>query len=171
VIKVVFFSSKDKILKKYLSELQNPSPEIRSRAAYELMNLGKAHAIPHLIKALSDANKRVRWRVAYSLGDFGERGYDDAFHALIGHLKSEKDWNVRRIIVMALRHWDERAIEPLMKTLSDKSEYVRRYAVITLGFIKAGAAHKHLKKLAAQDESKAVRDSAGWALREIDKKQ
>jgi HEAT repeat protein len=113
----------------------------------------------------------VRWRVAYSLGDFGERGHDDAFFALIGHLKREKDWNVRRIIVMALRHWDERAINPLMKALSDESGYVRRYAAITLGFIKADAAQKLLKKLAAQDDSKDVRDYAGWALREIDKKQ
>ncbi len=140
---------------------------MRRRAAYELSNLSDTRAVPHLIEALSDSDKRVRWRVAYALGDFGEMGSDEAYEALVSHLEREKDWNVRRIIVIALRHWDERAIGPLIKALDDQSEYVRRYAAMTLGLKRATESVAPLKKLAEKDESKMVRDYAKWALKEI----
>jgi HEAT repeat protein len=166
---MALFKSKEKLIRKYLSELKNHDPEVRRRAAHELSKLGKADAISHLISALSDRDKRVRWRVAYALADFGEREYDDAYEALVSHLKNESDWNVRRIIVMSLRHWDDRAIAPLIKALSDESEYVRRYAAMTLGFKMAGEAIPQLKQLAATDESKVVRDYSKWALEKITK--
>ncbi|MFQ5560674.1 MAG: HEAT repeat domain-containing protein [Nitrospinota bacterium] len=160
------FSSKNR-LDGYLLELKNPDPEVRRRAAYNLSNLEDSSAVPHLINALSDKDRRVRWRVAYTLGDFGEMGSNEAFEALVSHLKAEPDWNVRRIIVMAFRHWGKRAIPPLIRALSDESEYVRRYAVMTLGFKKAKEAAPLLKKLATKDPSKIVRDYSKWALNEI----
>jgi len=161
------FSSKRKSFEKCLADLNDPSPEVRRKAAYELSKLEDVKAIPHLIKALNDEDKRVRWRVAYSLEDFGEMGTDEAYEALVSHLDVEKDWNVRRIIVMGMRHWDERAVEPLIKSLGDESKYVRRYAAMTLGMKKAKAGSAHLKKLLGTEESKMVRDYAKWALEEI----
>ena len=83
------------------------------------------------------------------------------------HLSGEQDWNVRRIIVMALRHWDEKAVPYLVNALSDGSEYVRRYAAMTLGFKKAFEAGPHLKRLASIDSSKEVRSYARWALEQM----
>ncbi|MFQ5800173.1 MAG: HEAT repeat domain-containing protein [Candidatus Hydrothermarchaeales archaeon] len=163
------FHSKDGLLKRHVSDLKNSDPEVRRRAAYKLYNLGKSDASPHLIRALTDPDKRVRWRVAYALGDFGETGHDAAFEVLVSHLDAEEDWNVRRIIVMALRHWDKRAIKPLINALSDESEYVRRYAAMTLGFKRSKEAVPPLKRLIEEDGSKEVRDYASWALEEIKK--
>ena len=68
---------------------------------------------------------------------------------------------------MALRHWDDRANHPLIKALSDESDYVRKYAAMTLGFKGAEQAIPTLKKLASHDKSKEVRDYAMWALKQI----
>jgi HEAT repeat protein len=164
---MVFFRSKKGLFERLVAELKSSDPELRSRSAQKLSDLGKAEAIPHLISALSDSDKRVRWRTAYALGDFGEMGHDRAFKAIVSHLKTEEDWNVRRIIVMTLRHWDERAIPPLINALSDESEYVRRYSAMTLGFKKARSAVSHLTRLASSDAVKEVRDYAKWALDKI----
>lgn len=169
-ILMTFFRSKDTLFKKYVSELKDADPEVRRKAAYELSNLGKPEAISYLSEALTDPDKRVRWRVAYALGDFGETGYDEAFEALVSHLEAEEDWNVRRIIVMALRHWGKRAIEPLINALSDESEYVRRYAAMTLGFKRSKKAVPHLKRLIEENGSKEVRDYASWAMEKINKR-
>ncbi len=166
---MALFRSKEGHLERYLSELKDPSPEVRRRAAYELSNLGDAKAIPHLIKALSDNDKRVRWRAAYALGDFGEMGSDEAYEALLSRLEVEEDWNVRRIILMTFRHWDERAIKPLIHALEDESKYVRRYAAMTLGLKKSKEAVAPLERLLEKEESKDVRDYARWALEEINK--
>jgi HEAT repeat protein len=88
--------------------------------------------------------------------------------ALAKHLKTEPDWNVRRIIVMALRHWDKRANQYLIEALTDESEYVRRYAAMTLGFKKAQEALPILRKLASEDNSKEVRDNSKWAAEKIE---
>jgi HEAT repeat protein len=164
---MVFLRSKKRLFERLLTELKSGDPELRSRSAQKLADLGKAEAIPHLISALQDSDKKVRWRTAYALGDFGEMGYDTAFEAIVSHLKTEDDWNVRRIIVMTLRHWDDRAIPPLIKALSDESEYVRRYAAMTLGFRKARQGVSHLERLASSDNVKEVRDYAKWALDKI----
>ncbi len=75
---------------------------------------------------------------------------------------------MRRIIVMALRHWDERSIPPLMIALFDESDYVRRYAAMTLGFKRTAKAAPILRELAEKDPSKEVRDYSRWALEKIE---
>ncbi len=164
---MVFFRSKKRLFERLVKELRSSDPEIRSRSAQTLSDLGNAEAIPYLISVLSDLDKKVRWRTAYALGDFGEMGNDAAFEAIVAHLKTEDDWNVRRIIVMTLRHWDDRAIPSLIAALSDESEYVRRYAAMTLGFKKSREAISHLERLMSSDGSKEVRDYATWALDKI----
>ena len=71
---------------------------------------------------------------------------------------------------MALRHCDRRAILPLILALEDESEYVRRYAAMTLGFKKAKEAARPLKKLLEKETSKEVRDYAKWAIRKIEER-
>jgi len=160
------FGSRD-ALQQVLQDMKNADPEVRMQAAGKLADLGKVEAVPALIRALSDSDRRVRWSAAYALSDFGEQGHDASYEALVLHLKSEPDWNVRRIIVMSLRHWDERALPVLIRALEDSSAYVRRYAAMTLGFKRAAAALPELKRLTAGDESKEVRDYAAWAVEKI----
>lgn len=150
--------------------LKDPDPDVRARAAQRLSDLEDPAAIESLIGVLKeDADRRVRWRAAYALGEFGEIGFHEAFEALVEHLRVEEDWNVRRIIVMALRHWDDRAVAPLMDALSDPESYVRRYAAMTLGFKKSRDALLHLDRLSQEDESKEVRDYSRWAAEKIRK--
>lgn len=156
---------------KYLEDLRSPDPAIRARAAQELSNLEERRALEPLIELLkNDPDRRVRWRAAYALGEFGEIGVDRAFEILVENLNHEEDWNVRRIIVMALRHWDDRAMDPLLRSLDDENEYVRRYASMTLGFKKSKEALPKLEKMASEDPSKDVRDNARWAVSKIKKK-
>jgi HEAT repeat protein len=165
---MALFRSK-KNFERYISQLKDRDPDVRRRAAKELADLGDKRAIPPLVNALSDGDKKVRWRVAYALGDFGEMGSEEAFKALVSRLEIERDWNVRRIIVMTFRHWDKRAVKPLIDALKDESAYVRRYAAMTLGFKKSKEAVGGLKQLLEKEESKEVRDYAKWALGKIEK--
>ncbi len=153
----------------HLEKLKDPQPEVRRRAAQELADLGDARAIPHLINALTDKDKRVRWRVAYALGDFGESGSEEAFKGLAARLAIEPDWNVRRIIVMTFRHWGKMPVKPLIQALADESPYVRRYAALTLGYKKSRQAVEPLKQLLKKEDSKEVRDYAKWALEKSEK--
>ncbi len=162
-------SSKKKAFEAYLKKLKDPDPETRKRAARDLAYLDDARAVPHLIDALSDKDKKVRWRAAYALGHFGETGSEEAFKALASQLEIEPDWNVRRIIVMTFRHWGKMPIEPLIRALEDKSPYVRRYAAMTLGYKKSKEGVEPLKKLLEKEESKEVKDYAGWAIEKIKK--
>lgn len=155
--------------KEHLEKLKDPDPEVRRRAAQELADLRDRKAVPHLINALGDKDKRVRWRVVYALGDFGEGGSEEAFNALAAHLKTEPDWNVRRIIVMTFRHWGKMPLKPLIEALGDESPYVRRYAAMTLGHKKAREGIEPLKKLLEKENSKEVIDYANWAIRKIEK--
>lgn len=152
-----------------LERLKDPDPEVRRRAAKELADTDDVRAIPYLINALMDEDKKVRWRVAYALGDFGGGGSEEAFTALAAHLKTEPDWNVRRIIVMTFRHWGKMPLKPLIEALGDESPYVRRYAAMTLGYKKAREGIGPLKKLLEREGSKEVIDYANWAIRKIEK--
>ncbi len=157
--------SNEKKLKRNIEMLTGPDPEKRSRAAQEISEIGGPRALSQLKRALGDRDKSVRWKVAYALG---EMGTDEAYIALRDHLKVEEDWNVRRIIVMSFRHWDRRAVEPLLKALGDSSEYVRKYAAMTLGFNRSKEAETPLKELLKREKSRDVRDYAKWALKEIE---
>ena len=157
-----------KRFEEHLEELKDPDPDVRSRAAQDLADLGDKKAVPHLVNALNDKDKRVRWRVVYALGDFGEGGSEEAFKALAAHLKTEADWNVRRIIVMTFRHWGKMPLEPLIEALGDESPYVRRYAAMTLGYKKSKDGVEPLNRLLEKEKSKEVIDYANWALRKIE---
>lgn len=160
---------RSKKFKEYLEKLKDSDPEVRRRAARDLAYLDDARAVPHLIDALSDKNKKVRWRAAYALGHFGEEGSEEAFRALASRLEIEPDWNVRRIIVMTFRHWGKMPMGPLIHALEDESAYVRRYAAMTLGYKKSREGLEPLKRLLEKEDSKDVRDYAGWAIEKIEK--
>lgn len=165
---MALFRSK-KTLEEYLEKLKSPEPEVRRRAARDLAYLNDARAVPYLIDALSDNDKKVRWRAAYALGHFGEEGSEEAFRALASRLEIEPDWNVRRIIVMTFRHWGKMPMGPLIQALEDESAYVRRYAAMTLGYKKSKEAVEPLKRLLEKETSKEVIDYANWALGKIEK--
>ncbi|MFQ5887782.1 MAG: HEAT repeat domain-containing protein [Candidatus Hydrothermarchaeales archaeon] len=148
--------------------LNDPSPVVRRRAANALLETWSRDAIPPLIRALNDKDKKVRWMAAYALGRLGEEGYDEAFD-IIAKALDDEDWNVRRIIALQLRHSDPKVLDPLLKAIKDENPFVRRYAAFGLGRMHNVDAVKQLVG-ALKDDVKEVRDYAGWALDLIAKK-
>lgn len=56
-----------------LSDLKSSLAGIRSRAAWQLGQLGDRSAVPALIEALqTDENEDVRWSAAWALGELGD---------------------------------------------------------------------------------------------------
>ncbi|MFQ5975731.1 MAG: HEAT repeat domain-containing protein [Candidatus Hydrothermarchaeales archaeon] len=150
------------VIKLLEEALNDPSPAVRRRAANALLETWSRDAVPPLIKALNDQDKKVRWMAAYALGRLGEEGYNKAFDAIIRAL-DDKDWNVRRIIALQLRHSDPEVLDPLLKALKDEHPLVRRYAAFGLGRTHNVNAVRQLVE-ALKDEIREVRDYAGWAL-------
>ena len=75
-----------------------------------------------IIPKLKDANKSVRGRAAWALGELGDAR---AVEPLMEALKDESE-NVRSGAAWALEKiGDTRAVEPLMEVLKDESENVR----------------------------------------------
>jgi len=162
------YLAEKKALPNLLQATKDESPEVRCRAAFSLGLIGDARAIEHLERLLSDETPKVRWRAAWALGDFGEAGYKKAFQALINALK-DPDWNVRRMVVLTLRHDDPKTIPYVIAALYDENRFVRKYAAFVLGRAERREAAPALKKL-LDDESLEVRKMARWALDQIAKK-
>lgn len=148
--------------------LNDPSPVVRRRAVNALLERGSREAIPPLIRALNDKDKKVRWMAAYALGRLGEEGYEEAFDAIVKALDDE-DWNVRRIVALQLRHSNPEVLDPLLKAIKDQNPFVRQYAAFGLGRTHNTGAVKVLVR-ALRDDVREVRDYAGWALDLIAKK-
>lgn len=59
---------------KRLQDLRSRFAGVRSRAAWELGQMGDRSAIPALIEALqNDENEDVRWSAAWALGKLGDK--------------------------------------------------------------------------------------------------
>jgi len=60
-------------LSEWIADLQEPAPQTRNAAAYEIAGLGPAAvaAVPALIEALDDPSAVVRFPVTVALGEIG----------------------------------------------------------------------------------------------------
>ncbi len=118
-------------------------------------------AVPPLIRALNDADSRVRKSAAEALGKIGGVR---AVRTLIRAL-NDSDWDVRSGAAEALGRIGEPAVEPLINALNNSDTTgVRVNAAQALGRIGDSRAVKPLER-ALNDADSRVRKSAAEALR------
>lgn len=138
---------------------------VRSTARVSLSEIGQP-AIPVLIDALKDKDKRVRSDSAHALGRIGQI----AVPALIEALK-EEDAEFRKLAAFALSWMGaeaKKAVPVLIELLGNKDEKVRWHAIRSLGGIgpvAKGVVSALMKAL--RDENSEVRAIAASALGEI----
>ncbi len=146
----------------YLEEilLDQGKSELQASAAKALGTIGGGEVVPALIKALENANIRVKRNAALALG---ELRVEKAVLPLISLLKNE-DECLRAIAASSLGLIaDKRAVEPLIEALNGRSETVRIVAASSLGYLGDRKTIPALEK-ALQDTNKTVRETAAIAL-------
>ncbi len=123
--------SDDRIIFPLINALKDENPHIRRITCEALGHTDSPKVVKPLIKALTDEDRYVRETAAEELGHLGKVSIVE----LMNHL-DDPDWRIRMGSVIALRVTSECPDpDPILKTLSDPSVYVRREAVKTLGRI------------------------------------
>lgn len=121
----------ERVIFPLITALRDEKSHIRRDAAEALGNPGSIKAIKPLMIALADDDRYVREAAAESLGHIGK----GAQPSLILGLNHE-DWRVRAGSLIAIRvSPDMQDFDPIIRILPDKSVYVRREAIKTLGRI------------------------------------
>lgn len=111
-----------------LLRLDDPSSDVRSRAAHALGAIGVADAAPALRKALDDPDWPVRAMAAKALG----RVHDaEAIPALCAALR-DREWWVRANAAEALRLAGPMGVEALEGMLQDADLYAKHQACLML---------------------------------------
>jgi HEAT repeat protein len=116
-----------------VSQLKDPNPDIRLRAADGLGKLKDPKAVEPLIVALNDSKSNVADISARALGQIKD---PRAVEPLIIALRDPR-WDVRSEATKALGELkDGRAVEPLIAALHDTYVGVRLYAIESLNVFK-----------------------------------
>lgn len=178
-----------------LDLMEDANPRVRWQAIEALGVLGKSEqSVNTLIAALQDPNHIVRWNAALTLGEAGDERVtlplleileDESkdvremaewalvelsgkiVPSLIEVLTQHPDWWIRREAARILGLiGDERATEPLLQALSDRSERIRENVAEALGRIGRPRAIKGLIH-ALQDDYGHTRQNAMEALIKI----
>lgn len=118
-----------------------------------------------LLTALQNPDHDVRLRAAWMIGELQDpRG--------VGPLTALLHDRYADIRAQAARSLGDIArsepVPELVRTLDDPDENVRLRTAHALGDIRDTAARSALTRVAVEDRSRAVRDKANWAIREID---
>ncbi|MFH0968456.1 MAG: HEAT repeat domain-containing protein [Methanobacteriota archaeon] len=121
----------DRVIFPLITALRDESPYVR-RGAAEALGKSKSKKVVHpLVEALTDEDRYVREVSAEALGHLGKVSMPSLIQGL-----SDPDWRIRVGAVIALRvSSDAVDPDPVLRILSDKSVYVRRESVKTLGRI------------------------------------
>jgi len=144
-----------------IGALQHSDDDVRWKAAIALGEIGDQRAIEPLIGLLCDEDRFVKSRAASALGMTGE----PAVTPLISALR-EGDGNLRWGAAIALgKIRDPRAIEPLIRALTDKYENVRAEAAASLAAMGKAALEPLLRFLKFSDKS--IRIEVVTALGEL----
>jgi HEAT repeat protein len=133
------------------------------RAAQQLAVMGTSAAVPRLIE-LFTATDTPRL-AATALGGIGTR---EATQALASALVDEALTARRNAAQIGLLYGGEQAIDTLMNTLRAPQVPARRHAAELLGYLSSPLALNALLRAAQGDAHPSVRQSAVWALSEID---
>ncbi|HSN76124.1 MAG TPA: HEAT repeat domain-containing protein [Anaerolineae bacterium] len=133
------------------------------RAAQQLALSGTAAAVPRLIDIFrtSDTPRLA----ATALGGIGTQ---QATQTLAGALTDDPLTARRNAAQIGLLYGGEQAIDTLVSTLRVPQVPARRHAAELLGYLSSPLALNGLLRAAQQDAAPSVRQSAVWALSEID---
>lgn len=143
-------------------DLDSEHAELRAVAVGRLENMNVTHAVPALIKALSDESAQVQNAAAWVLSEMGEDA-TDAVPALIKAFETG-DESVRGTILytlLQLRTVAEPATAVMVEALGDDSEEIRFEAARVLAWI--GSAAMPAVFAALSDERDLVRAGAARA--------
>jgi HEAT repeat protein len=161
---------KDETLAEYVEALQDPKPEVRAKAVFELgMIRGPEarQAVPPLIQALKDTDASVRSNACRALIHFSKDA-EQSVPALRGLIKDENA-EVRVFAIQTIRWLDSSApglLPVLIEASQDRKPLTRAYAAHTLGlFGEAAAVAALLENL--KDDNQQVRSTAARSLGEI----
>lgn len=108
-----------------ITVLTDPDENIRVAGSVILQNIGEP-AVPYLIDALSAEASEIRLNAAYALGEIGAP-LDTILPALIRTL-TDREWNVRRLVVRALVTIGAPAVDSLIQALHSEDPDLRRMA-------------------------------------------
>ncbi len=108
-----------------ITVLTDPDENIRVAGSVILLRLGEP-AVPYLIDALSAESSEIRLNAAYALGEIGAP-LDTILPALIRTL-TDREWNVRRLVVRALVTIGTPAVDALIQALHSEDPDLRRMA-------------------------------------------
>ena len=114
-----------RIVPALISILADPDENIRVVGSVALQNMG-APAVPYLIDALNAESSEIRLNAAYALGEIGAP-LDTILPALIRTL-TDREWNVRRLVVRALVTIGTPAVDSLIEALHSTDPDLRRMA-------------------------------------------
>jgi len=128
--------------------LSHNDPDIQYEAAEALGNIGDATAVEPLISALKNGEiSGVRWKAAEALAMIGPPSVDSLIDAL-----QHPDGDVRWKAAIALGEIrDPRAVNPLIRCLSDKDRFVIGRAALALGMIGKPAVEPLIRALQEGD--------------------
>ena len=108
-----------------ITVLADPDENIRVVGSVILQGFGEP-AVPYLIDALSADSPEIRLNATYALGEIGAP-LDTILPALIRTL-TDREWNVRRLVVRALVTIGTPAVDPLIQALHSENPDLRRMA-------------------------------------------
>ncbi|MFQ6125485.1 MAG: HEAT repeat domain-containing protein [Candidatus Heimdallarchaeota archaeon] len=146
-----------------IAALRDPNHIVRWNAALTLGEAGDERATLPLLEILEDESKDVREIAEWALVELGEK----IVPSLIEVLTQHHDWWIQRDAARILGLiGDERATEPLLQALSDRSERIREKVAEALGRISKPRAIKGLIN-ALQDDYGHTRQNAMEALIKI----
>ena len=152
-------------LEALLTTLREGNATDRCGAARALGQLGDARATDQLINTLSDADPTVRNWAAWALRQVASQLTDVD---RLARLCSTDDYQLRCAALRVLaRIRDPRAIEPLIRTLSDRKWWVRASLAESIG----GSSRRGIKLSVKgfKDQNRVITRLAGWALHETTK--
>ncbi|MBI3399535.1 MAG: HEAT repeat domain-containing protein [Deltaproteobacteria bacterium] len=132
IVKSTFISYGEAIIPALLSELKDPSWQIRSTVVDILGEIGSPAVVPYLIECLKDPEQDIRAKAAKGLGNIKD---PSAIPPLIKVLE-DNFWVVRLHATRALGSiGDLCVIDDVKRKLSDRNWQVRRVAAEALGRI------------------------------------
>ena len=108
-----------------ITVLTDPDENIRVVGSVSLQRLGEP-AVPYLIDALNAESSEIRLNAAYALGEIGAP-LNTILPALMRTL-TDREWNVRRLVVRALVTIGTPAIDSLIQALHSEDPDLRRMA-------------------------------------------
>ncbi|WP_300608660.1 HEAT repeat domain-containing protein [Methanohalophilus sp.] len=117
-----------------IQALENDNPDIRENSALALGKIGDKRAIEPLVYLIEDNDVNVRGAAEIALVDIGEESID----MLVAYAKNQDNVEYeRRLAVIFLIEYGEKAVPSLIQVLSDNESFVLhrdvRYALSEIG--------------------------------------